>query len=130
MADRYAGYFEHNLDPKGRITIPAKYRQQLGTVVAMMRGKNCVELYSSSEWQQVYEKYNGIEREDGEAYDRMRKLLSTSVEDNEMDKQGRILMPPQMRSFAHLDKEIVISGAGRHLEVWNRDEFFRFIEDT
>ena len=130
MADRFSGYFEHNLDPKGRITIPAKYRQQLGTMVAMMRGRGCVELYSKSEWDRIYDKYESVEREDGQAYDNMRKLLLTSVEDNEMDKQGRILMPISMRQFAHLDKEIVLAGAGRHVEVWNRDDFFKFIEDT
>ena len=65
-----------------------------------------------------------------EAYDQMRKLLATSVDDNEMDRQGRLLLPTSMRKYAHLEKDVVISGAGRHVEIWNRDEFFRFIEES
>ena len=50
MADRYSGYYEHSLDPKGRITIPSKFREQLGKTIAMMRGRNnCICLYSLSE---------------------------------------------------------------------------------
>jgi MraZ protein len=131
VADRYSGYYEHSLDPKGRITIPSKFRDQLGKTIAMMRGKGgCIELYSLQEWNAVYEKFEKIDEDDGEAYDRMRKLLATSVDDNEMDKQGRLLMPTSMRQFAKLEKDVVISGAGRHVEVWNRDDFFRFIEES
>ena len=98
VADRYSGYYEHSLDPKGRITIPSKFREQLGKTIAMMRGRNnCICLYSLSEWNAVYEKFEKIEESDGEAYDQMRKLLATSVDDNEMDRQGRLLIPTTMR---------------------------------
>ena len=131
VADRYSGYYEHSLDPKGRITIPSKFREQLGKTIAMMRGRNnCICLYSLSEWNAVYEKFEKIEESDGEAYDQMRKLLATSVDDNEMDRQGRLLIPTTMRQYAGLGKDVVVSGAGRHVEVWNRDAFFRFIEET
>lgn len=130
VADRYSGYYEHSLDPKGRITIPSKFREQLGKTIAMMRGRNnCICLYSLSEWNAVYEKFEKIEESDGEAYDQMRKLLATSVDDNEMDKQGRLLVPPALRSYAGLDKEVVVSGAGRHVEVWDKESFYRFIDE-
>ena len=59
MADRYSGYYEHSLDPKGRITIPSKFRDQLGKTIAMMRGKGgCVRLYSQREWEAVCEKFD------------------------------------------------------------------------
>ena len=131
MADRYSGYYEHSLDPKGRITIPSKFRDQLGKTIAMMRGKGgCIELYSLTEWNAVYEKFEKIDENDEEAYNRMRKLLATSVDDNEMDRQGRLLVPTTLRAYAKLEKDVVISGAGRHVEVWNRDDFFHFIEET
>ena len=123
MADRYSGYYEHSLDPKGRITIPSKFRDQLGKTIA-------IELYSLTEWNAVYEKFEKIDENDEEAYNRMRKLLATSVDDNEMDRQGRLLVPTTLRAYAKLEKDVVISGAGRHVEVWNRDDFFRFIEET
>ena len=128
MADRFSGYYEHNLDPKGRITIPSRFREQLGKTVYMMRGKNCVEIYSRAEWNVVCEKFEKIEPDDEAAYDRMRRLRVTSMEDNEVDKQGRVLMPTSMRKFGGLEKDIIIAGAGRHVEVWNRDAFFEFIE--
>ena len=97
----------------------------------MMRGKGgCIELYSLTEWNAVYEKFEKIDENDEEAYNRMRKLLATSVDDNEMDRQGRLLVPTTLRAYAKLEKDVVISGAGRHVEVWNRDDFFRFIEET
>ena len=132
MADRFSGYYEHTLDPKGRITIPSKFRDQLGVKIAIMRGKDrCLKLYSLSEWNKVYEKYESVdEDEDPALYRKMRKLLATSVDDNEMDRQGRLLLPTSMRKYAHLEKDVVISGAGRHVEIWNRDEFFRFIEES
>ena len=129
MADRYSGYYEHSLDPKGRITVPSKFRDQLGRTISMMRGEKCIELYSLNEWNVVYEKFEQVDTTDKESYNRMRRLLATSVDDNEMDKQGRLLVPPTLREFANLDKDVIISGAGRHVEVWNREAFFRFIEE-
>ena len=132
MADRYSGYYEHSLDPKGRITIPSKFRDQLGKTVAMMRGRGgCVRLYSQREWEAVCEKFDLIDEDtDPQGFDRMRRLLATSMDDNETDKQGRLLMPTNMRQFAKLEKDVIISGAGRYVEVWNRDDFFRFIEES
>ena len=69
------------------------------------------------------------EDEDPALYRKMRKLLATSVDDNEMDKQGRLLVPPALRSYAGLDKEVVVSGTGRHVEVWDKESFYRFIDE-
>lgn len=131
MADRYSGYYEHTLDAKGRITIPSKFRDQLGIKIAIMRGRGgCLELYSLAEWNLVMEKYKDVDPdEDIKAYNRMRKLLFTSSDDNEMDKQGRLLVPPALRKHAKLEKEIVVSGAGRHVEVWDKEAFFAFIDE-
>ena len=131
MADRFSGYYEHTLDPKGRITIPSKFRDQLGVKIAIMRGKDrCLKLYSLSEWNKVYEKYESVdEDEDPALYRKMRKLLATSVDDNEMDRQGRLLIPTTMRQYAGLEKDVVVSGAGRHVEVWDKESFYRFIDE-
>ena len=125
MADRYSGYYEHSLDPKGRITIPSKFRDQLGKTIAMMRGKGgCIELYSLTEWNAVYEKFEKIDENDEEAYNRMRKLLATSVDDNEMDRQGRLLVPTTLRAYAKLEKDVVISG-GENLYPVQIEDFLR-----
>lgn len=131
MADRFSGFYEHSLDPKGRVIIPAKFRGQLGSSIAIMRGTDkCIKLYSLNEWNSLYQKYESYdEDENPEGYRKMRRLLATSVEDNVPDKQGRLLIPPQLREYAGLDRDIVISGMGRHVEIWERSRFFEFIGD-
>ena len=128
MADRYSGHSEHTLDAKGRVIIPAKFRDQLGARIAIMRGDRCIELYSQNEWNAVYQKYEDVDKDsDKKAYDRMRRLLFTSEENNTADKQGRLLVPGHLREYAKLDKDVIVSGAGRHVEVWDKQAFYEFI---
>lgn len=77
MADRFSGYYEHTLDPKGRITIPSKFRDQLGVKIAIMRGKDrCLKLYSLSGWEQGIRKVRERGRGRGSAlYRKMQQLL-------------------------------------------------------
>lgn len=131
MADRFSGFYEHSLDPKGRVIIPSKYRDQLGSSIAIMRGnERCLKVYSLNEWNSLYQKYESLDEDDSpESYLKMRRLLATSVDNNVPDKQGRLLIPPQLREYARLDKEIVVCGMGRHVEIWDRDRFLTFIGD-
>lgn len=110
---------------------PFQIPRQLGKTIAMMRGKGgCIELYSLTEWNAVYEKFEKIDENDEEAYNRMRKLLATSVDDNEMDRQGRLLVPTTLRATPSWKRTWSSPAQARHVEVWNRDDFFRFIEET
>jgi MraZ protein len=110
------------------VIIPSKYREQLGAQIAIMRGVDCIELYSQGEWNAVYEKYENFDKDgDRKAFDRMRRLLFTSEDSNVPDKQGRLLIPQHLREWAKLSKDVVISGAGRHVEIWDKDAFYAFI---
>ena len=102
VADRYSGYYEHSLDPKGRITIPSKFREQLGKTIAMMRGRNnCICLYSLSEWNAVYEKFEKIEESDevsmtpvdmSPALPRMRMIVLKMMVITESNMPGAMVM--------------------------------------
>ncbi len=129
VADRFSYHYEHTLDSKGRITIPAKFREQLGNSISMMRGPGpCIRLLSVNEWNRVTAKYAEVdEDENPELFDKMRKLISTSMDENIPDKQGRLLIHPMLREHAKLDKDVVVAGMGRHVELWDKDRYFAFI---
>ncbi len=129
MAERFSYHYEHTLDPKGRITIPSKFRDQLGNAITMTRGAGpCIRLLPPGEWARISTKYDAVdEDENPELYDKMRKLMFTSMTDNLPDKQGRLLLHPSMREYAGLDKEVIIAGANRHVEIWDKDRYFAFL---
>ena len=125
-----SGSAEYTLDPKGRVIIPVKYREALGSPITIMRGDGCVRLCSQEVWEKALNKYDAVDEDDNpKLYKKMRKKLATSVDGNMPDKQGRLLIPPSLRSFAKLDKEIVVSGAGNYVEVWDREAFYEFVDE-
>lgn len=130
MADRFSYHYRHTIDPKGRIIIPSKFREQLGNPVTMMRGSGpCIKLLSRTEWNRVTEKFAQVdEDENPELYDKMRRLVSTSIDDIVPDKQSRLLIDPQMRKYAKLDKDVVVAGMGRHVEIWDKELYFAFAQ--
>ena len=130
VADRFSYYYKHTLDAKGRLFLPAKFRNQLGDTIAMMRGNGpCIRLYSMSEWQKLNDKYANVdEDETPELFDKMRKLISTSMDDIAPDKQSRILLHPTFRAYAKLDKDVIVAGMGRHVEIWDKKRYYEFAE--
>ena len=111
------GRFEHNIDAKGRIFIPVKLREKLGsTFIAAAVLDRCVSLYSTEEWESLLEKLaSGPMAE-------TRKLLrrvTESAEDVTLDAQGRILLNKSLIAHAGLEKPALIIGAGRRAEIWN-----------
>ncbi len=124
-----SGSAEYTIDPKGRIIVPVKYREALGTSVTIMRGENCIRMCSESVWAKALEKYDAVDEDDNpKLYKKMRRKLATSVAASAPDKQWRLLIPPSLRSYAKLDKEIVISGAGSYVEIWDREAFYAFVD--
>lgn len=111
------GRFEHNIDAKGRIFIPVKLREKLGsTFIAAAVLDRCVSLYSTEEWESLLEKLaSGPMAE-------TRKLLrrvTESAEDVTLDAQGRILLNKSLIAHAGLERPALIIGAGRRAEIWN-----------
>jgi len=116
------GQFEHALDAKGRINIPAKLREDLGDRFIVTRGLDeCIAVYSLAEWA-VWEARLKAQPESKAR--NLKRFFFAGASEVEPDKQGRIVIPPTLRAYAHLDKEVVVIGANDRAEIWDRDRWF------
>ncbi|MCL2842017.1 MAG: division/cell wall cluster transcriptional repressor MraZ [Oscillospiraceae bacterium] len=110
------GEYSHSIDAKGRLFIPAKLREDLGTVFYVTISMDeCLAAYSGERWEQIMEKYNAMPLSKQR---KMRPLFAKAAK-CELDSQGRILLPQNLRDYAELQKEVAIIGAGRHAEIWD-----------
>ena len=116
----FIGEYEHNVDAKGRVIMPAKLREDIGEKFIVTKGLDgCLFAYSQNEWTNFEEKLKTLPLTNKNARDFVRFFLSGAVE-CEIDKQGRFLIPSNLRQYATLDKEIVIIGVGTRIEIWSK----------
>lgn len=114
------GEFNHNIDAKGRLIIPSKFREILGENFVITKGLDgCLFLYSDNEWENFQEKLKTLPLVNKEARFFKRFFLGSAV-DGVIDKQGRILISSALRSFAGLEKETVLVGVLDKVEIWNK----------
>ena len=107
------------LDDKGRIILPAKFRDELSAGVVVTRGQErCLYVFSKSEFESVHEKIRQAPVTSEEARKYLRLFLSGASDDTP-DKQGRVLVPQLLRDYAGLTKELVIIGVGSRAEIWD-----------
>lgn len=115
------GTYQHNIDLKGRVIMPAKFREELGSVFYITRGlDNCLSVLSKSDWDSLGEKLRGLPS--SQTKDIQRFLFSGAAE-LEPDKQGRVLIPQSLRDYAGLTKDVVIIGTGLKAEIWDLDRW-------
>ncbi len=117
------GEFQHSIDTKGRLIVPAKFREGLGDTFVVTKGlDNCLFVYPMDEWKVLEQKLKALPftRSDARAF--VRFFFSGATE-CELDKQGRILLPSNLRQFAKLDKDVVILGVSSRVEIWSREEW-------
>ena len=119
----FTGEYRHNLDAKGRLIIPARFRDQLGDEFTVTRSLDgCLAMYASPEWQALEEKLNALPMTNEKARSLKRFLLGSAAI-CELDKQGRILLPQVLRDRAGLDKDITLLGVGDHIEIWDTNTY-------
>lgn len=117
----FIGEYEHSVDVKGRIIMPSKLREDIGEKFILTKGLDkCLFAYSKSEWRNFEEKLKTLPLTNKNARDFVRFFLSGAIE-CEIDKQGRFLVSSNLRTYANIDKEIVIIGVGNRLEIWNKE---------
>ena len=122
----FIGEYEHTVDVKGRIIMPSKLRENIGEKFIITKGLDkCLFAYSKSEWTNFEEKLKTLPLTNKNARDFVRFFLSGAVE-CEIDKQGRFLVPANLRTYANIDKEIVIIGVGTRLEIWNKESWTNY----
>ena len=122
----FIGEYEHTVDVKGRIIMPSKLRENIGEKFIITKGLDkCLFAYSKSEWANFEEKLKTLPLTNKNARDFVRFFLSGAVE-CEIDKQGRFLVPANLRTYANIDKAIVIIGVGTRLEIWNKESWTNY----
>jgi MraZ protein len=112
------GIFEHSLDAKGRLSIPAKLREELGDIIYVtLSTEKCLSAYSMESWNNLMEKIKAMPKLKQK---KMRPLFSHAAT-CDIDGQGRILLPQNLRDFAGLTKDVTVVGAGETAEFWDKD---------
>ena len=112
-----SGLYEYGIDPKGRVSVPARLRAELGEAFMATKGFDyCVALYSMEEWKDIEQKIRALPLT--KARDIQRFLFSSAME-IQPDAQGRALLPQNLRQYAGLEKEAVIVGVANRAEIWN-----------
>ena len=123
------GEYEHSLDVKGRLIMPVKLRQDMGEKFIVTKGLDgCLFAFSQEEWLNFETKLKTLPLSDKNARNFVRFFLSGATE-CELDKQGRFLIPNNLRNAAGLEKEVVIIGVGTRLEIWNKNTWEKCDED-
>ncbi|GGF11802.1 transcriptional regulator MraZ [Halobacillus andaensis] len=126
----FMGEFQHNIDTKGRIIVPSKFRDELQDGFVLTRGLDqCLFAYPMNEWKLLEEKLKKLPltKKDARAFTRF--FFSGAVE-CEVDKQGRVNIPPPLRSHAKLDKECVVIGVSNRIEFWSKDLWENYFEES
>ncbi|MBO4846968.1 MAG: division/cell wall cluster transcriptional repressor MraZ [Lachnospiraceae bacterium] len=117
----FMGEYNHTIDPKGRVIIPAKFRDTLGEQFVITKGLDgCLFVYDEQEWKAFEEKLKTLPITNKEARAFVRFFLAGAA-DVETDKQGRILIPGVLRDHAKLIKDVVLVGVGSRVEIWSKE---------
>lgn len=124
----FMGEFHHNIDEKGRLVIPNKFRSELGQNFIITRGlENCLYVYSMEEWNSLVAKLKSLPFTKKDARIFIRSFFSGATE-CEFDRQGRINITSPLVSYADIDKECVIIGANDRIEIWSDKGWKNFMD--
>ena len=126
----FMGEYQHTIDTKGRLIIPAKFREALGETFILTRGLDqCLFGYPLDEWQNIEDKLKQLPftKKDARAFTR---FFFSGAADVQFDKQGRVNIPGTLRGYAKLDKECVVIGVSNRIEVWNKSVWEQYFTES
>lgn len=122
--------YNHTIDAKGRLIIPSKFRETLGDEFVISKGMDgCLFVYANDDWNAFEEKLASLPLTNKDARKFARYFLAGAAQ-VELDKQGRILLPANLREFAELDKDVVLVGVGSRIEIWSKEKYEDFSDDV
>lgn len=126
----FIGEYKHNLDEKGRMAVPKKFREDLKGGAVVTRGlDNCLFLYTKKEWEKLAEKLASLPFSQSKSRAFSRLMLAGAM-DVEVDKQGRVVLPEYLRTFAGLKKTAVVAGLYNRLEIWDQEKWVEYTTKT
>ncbi len=119
----FLGEYDHSIDQKGRIAIPARLRDSFEQGAVLSRGfEKCIMVYPLAEWNRVAEKLAALPATQSKVR-RINRSTFSSAFQQELDRQGRVLIPPQLRDYAGINGDVVVVGANTYLEIWSKEEW-------
>ena len=119
----FMGEYNHSVDAKGRLIVPAKFREQLGDEFVVTKGLDgCLFVYPQEEWQHIEEKFREVPLTTKDAR-KFSRFFFAGAATCEVDKQGRILIPAVLREFAQLEKDVVLVGVLSRIEIWSKSNW-------
>lgn len=122
-----SGEYSHSLDAKGRVILPAKLREEIGDSFYITRDfEGCLAIYSAEEFEKLGAAIQALPRNMKEAR-KIQRIIITGAHLCEIDKQGRFVIPPKLREFACLEKDLAIVGNGSHAEIWDSDKWNEYL---
>ncbi len=124
------GEYHHNIDEKGRLIIPSKFREEIGNSFVVTKGLDgCLFVYSLVEWEKIVSKLKKLPftKKDARTFTRFFLASATATE---FDKQGRINLVNSLIEYANLKKECVVIGVNDRLEIWSLDKYNNLMEDN
>lgn len=122
----FMGEYSHTIDVKGRLIIPARFREGLGDRFIVTKGlDNCLFVYPQDEWGALEQKLKSLPftRADARAFVR---FFFSGAGECEVDKQGRILIPANLREYAQLSKDVVVLGVSSRVEIWSKEQWDKY----
>ncbi len=122
--------YNHTIDTKGRLIVPSKFSDQLGDEFVVTKGMDgCLFVYANEDWNAFEQKLTSLPLINKEARKFARFFLAGAAQ-VEVDKQGRILLPSNLRDFAGLEKDVVLVGVGSRIEIWSRENWENMDADS
>lgn len=126
----FIGEYNHNLDDKGRLAIPAKFRSLLKKGGVVTKGlDNCLFLYTKEQWQKIAQKLSALPISQSKARAFARHFLAGAM-DLEFDNQGRVTLPEYLRSFSSLKRNVIVAGLYNHLEIWDKEAWDKYKSES
>lgn len=114
------GSHNHKLDSKGRMVLPARFREELGqSVVATIGIERCVSVYPRAQWEAFLGRLEALSTGSGKSRN-LRRIILASAHEMEVDSMGRVLVPQQLRDYAGIGQEVSVNGNGDKVEIWDR----------
>lgn len=126
----FIGEYKHNIDEKGRLAVPVKFRSLLKNGAVVTKGlDDCLFLYAKDEWTKIAKKFSTLPINQAKARAFARHMLAGAM-DVDFDSQGRVNLPEYLRKFANLKKTVVIAGLYDRLEIWDENTWNNFKSGT
>lgn len=124
----FLGEFEHTIDDKGRVAVPARFREEVREGLVVTRGfDHCLQVFPRPTWQTLAQRISALSLGNPEVRN-LRRLLFSGAAEVDIDRQGRILIPQNLREYAGLVEQVVIAGLDTYFEIWNQERWQQVLE--